>query len=185
MGSTTSCRAPCFQWAIAAPLDGSEAMRTGAVLSTRTISASAGRRSAPGKSRWCASEVSGGFSCERSRKIDLHLMDLSSRLGGTSFEHSARVLGAVQVLRLSQSRHALPDLAASRHHGRACDQSRNQVRRTVAACCYRKRQSTPGDAFASGNEWTTALTLGYRALCHRTDTVQFDEETRRPRANPR
>jgi hypothetical protein len=40
-------------------------------------------------------------------------MDLSSPLRSTSFERSVRVLGAVPVRRLSQSRRALPDLAAT------------------------------------------------------------------------
>jgi hypothetical protein len=47
IGSTTSCRAPCFQWAIAPP-SGSEAMRSGAVFSTRAISMSAEGRSEAG-----------------------------------------------------------------------------------------------------------------------------------------
>jgi hypothetical protein len=41
------------------------------------------------------------------------------------FKRSARVLGAVQVRRLSQSRHALPDPAVSLRQAPACDQSRN------------------------------------------------------------
>src|SRR6201981_2649857 len=76
MGSTTSCNGPCCQWAIA-PLDGSEAMRTGAVLSTRAISTSAGRRSPVRRVSWRASDSDGAFSCERSRKMGL-LMDVCS-----------------------------------------------------------------------------------------------------------
>ena len=141
MGSTTSCSGPCFQWAIA-PLDGSEAMRNGAVLSTRAISTSAGRRSAFGKLPWRASDATGRFF-EGSRKIRLahggcslwegHALAppgltagwreaVASGLpvidAGKCRERSARVLGAVWFRRLSQSRRAL---SRSCCQGRRCD----------------------------------------------------------------
>src|SRR6266446_7706426 len=76
MGSTTSCNGSCFQWAIPAP-EGSNAMRNGAVPSTRAISASAARRSETGMPFGCALGATGG-ALKGSCKIGL-LMDLSSR----------------------------------------------------------------------------------------------------------
>src|SRR5712692_5351630 len=81
MGSTTSCRAPCFQYAMA-PLEGSEAMRSGTVLRTRAISTSAGRRSATGESLWRALGATSRAS-KGSCRIGLFI-ELSSRSEGTS-----------------------------------------------------------------------------------------------------
>src|SRR6266849_5987147 len=100
MGSTTSCNGSCFQWAIPAP-EGSNAMRNGAVPSTRAISASAARRSETGMPFGCALGATGGAltgSCSGSRlivsnrQVDLDLgigrtcQAFAQRLGGT---HSA------------------------------------------------------------------------------------------------
>src|SRR5437868_6409098 len=64
-----------------APPNWSEAMRSGAVFSTRAISASAGRRSAVGRSSRRGSDAGGGFSCEGIRKTGL-LMAVCSSWGG-------------------------------------------------------------------------------------------------------
>src|SRR6267142_6843097 len=53
-------------------------------------------------------------------------------------KRSARVLGAVQVRRLSQSRHALPDSAVSLRQAPACDQSRNQRGERLRLAAFEK-----------------------------------------------
>ena len=72
MGSTTSCSGPCFQWAMV-PLDGSGAVRSGTVRSTRAISASAGRRIAVRRGGLGRPDAVGGSSREASRKAGLHI----------------------------------------------------------------------------------------------------------------
>jgi hypothetical protein len=57
-----------------APLAGSEAMLTGAVLSTRAISTSAGRGPPFGSKCWVVWEMSDWVCCGTSRRIGLQLM---------------------------------------------------------------------------------------------------------------
>src|SRR5262245_16724708 len=90
MGLTTSCRAPCFQCAIA-PLDGSLAMRTGAVLSTRAISTFAGRRSEAELSSACACGAGGKPLCEGSRICEVLPIILWLLLIAFSFRSAVRI----------------------------------------------------------------------------------------------